>query len=83
MIRKKLVSLPEGASCRLESYLKKVPDSKRGIVSRAIMGKSSASEAIRAKCYDCVGFEDIDGNVYGCKSYTCPIWAWRPQSSAK
>lgn len=81
MGKKILVNLPDGAIAGVERYLAKVPDLRKRLFSRVLGGQSTATEAIKAKCFDCVGFEDIEGSVYGCKAHTCPLWAWRPQSS--
>ena len=41
-------------------------------------GLATRNQAIRAKCYECVNYEDVQNNVGGCTSRTCPIWHYRP-----
>jgi len=36
----------------------------------------SKNEAIKAKCYDCMGY-GIDGRI-DCKVVTCPLYPWMP-----
>lgn len=34
-------------------------------------------EAIKAKCYDCMGFYD-NAQEKDCKNYTCPLYTYMP-----
>jgi len=40
---------------------------------RAVLGESSRSNAIKAFCYECLGYEDV-GN---CTSPVCPLFQYR------
>ncbi len=62
----------------VSSYLKTVPAKLRSVVRRAFESNSYKA-AVHAKCYDCVGYEDITENVGGCKAYSCPLWKHRPR----
>ena len=42
-------------------------------------GPSGRDNAIRCKCYECVGFDGGSADdVRMCADATCPIWAFRP-----
>lgn len=62
--------------------LERVPESKRGIYERAALGTASPRQAIKAKCFECVGYEDIPERVGRCGVMSCPIWAYRPHQDA-
>jgi hypothetical protein len=55
-----------------------VPDSKKSIMKRAFAGTASPRGAIKAKCLDCVGFENVSETIGNCTCYGCPIWSYRP-----
>lgn len=38
----------------------------------------SRSNAIRMKCYECVGFENVRNMIGGCTTTQCPLWNMRP-----
>jgi hypothetical protein len=40
--------------------------------------KVPPSKAIKAKCYQCVGWEDAVYRIRDCSSQICPLWAYRP-----
>lgn len=40
--------------------------------------KKSLSKAVKQKCYECVGFEDVRDRVGHCTCRTCPLWHHRP-----
>lgn len=46
-------------------------------------GLATRSQAIRAKCYECVKYEDVQNNVGGCTATTCPLWNFRPMQKRK
>lgn len=50
---------------------------KSGLV-RSYSGEASPSDAIDAKCRDCVCYENVVDEIRNCTSYTCPLWAYRP-----
>lgn len=60
-----------------------VPALRRASYERAVTGKATASGAIRAKCQECVGFEDIPDRVGGCTTYRCPLWSYRPYAQPR
>lgn len=58
--------------------LKKVPRDCRKGFKDACEGKASPRQAIKAKCYECVGYENLKENIAGCTAYGCPLFAYRP-----
>jgi hypothetical protein len=67
---------------RVRSWLEKnVLASRMKMFERVMFGKASPRTAIKAKCYECVSFEDIAHTVYECRSFTCPLWRFRPVAS--
>ena len=40
------------------------------------------NEAIKAKCYDCMGFYD-QANDKNCRNYTCPLYPYMPYKNSK
>ena len=63
---------------RIATDMQFIPDSKKGIMQRAFEGTASPRGAIKAKCLECVGYEDVKETIGGCTCYGCPIWAYRP-----
>lgn len=53
-----------------------VPESMRGLFTLVFDGKTSPRRAIRAMCYQCVGY--VRGEVEGCCGRSCPLYAYRP-----
>ena len=39
------------------------------------------NEAIKAKCYDCMGFYD-QANDKNCRNFTCPLYPYMPYKNA-
>lgn len=63
---------------KLRATIEKVPIKWQSLTERAYAGTGSKSNAIKAKCLECVGYEDAKENVGGCKCFSCPLWAYRP-----
>lgn len=62
-------------------FFEKIPKRyQRGWLS-SFLGKASARAMIAAKCFDCVGWEDVQNSVGKCSSRTCPTWHARPHQS--
>ncbi len=61
-----------------ESYAKTIPKKYRGTYLKASRGEAGYAGAVKAKCQECVGFEDIAERVGGCTAYRCPLWKYRP-----
>lgn len=86
-IEKKISNLkqetPEARSKRLElrksqAESLQVPLTYVTGLVRAQDGSVSAKSAIKAKCHECVGYEDVKERISGCKVSRCPLLAYRP-----
>jgi hypothetical protein len=60
-----------------------VPAQSKPNYIKALQGKASLRNAIKAKCSECVGFQDIRVRVGGCTVYGCPLWSYRPFQDAQ
>lgn len=63
---------------KLTALLCRVPPLFRGTFERAFLGKSSPRGAIKAKCQECVGYEETIDRVRNCRVLGCPLWTYRP-----
>lgn len=55
-----------------------IPKKYRPLLDKATAGKLSPRKAIRVKCYECVGFEDVKARISECSIKTCPLNSYRP-----
>lgn len=62
----------------LGGRIAKVPSKYRTLYLRAVEGKVSPRQAIKAKCQECCGWEDVTVRVGSCAARTCPLWPLRP-----
>jgi len=58
--------------------LETIPIKYRGTYEKALRGKASPRRAIRAKCFECNGFENPAVRTKECAVFGCPLWAYRP-----
>lgn len=61
---------------QIRNYFLGIPDRYKKIYVRASMGKSTRSDAIKAKCLDCSAWNKEE--IRHCKVYTCPLHKFRP-----
>lgn len=59
-------------------HIETTPPLYIGARIKAALGEASPRLAIKAKCEECVGYEQVKDRVGGCKSSSCPLWAYRP-----
>jgi hypothetical protein len=59
-----------------ENLLKSVPASQKSLFIGVFSGKRGRTDAMRAKCLDCVGF--ARNEVRECRVTACPLWRIRP-----
>lgn len=64
-----------------EAYLGDVPVLYRALLTRALDGKCSPRQAIKAKCLDCCCFDREE--VATCTIECCPNWRYRPYQVGK
>jgi hypothetical protein len=66
----------------IEKRAKETPVSMRGLYLRAVTGKSSSKQCIKAFCHECMGWDRKE--VERCNTACCPIFKRRPyQRKAK
>lgn len=65
-------------SDQIRKHIESIPVNFRLRSVRAFKGELSATQTLRLKCAECVGFEDVRPRVSTCKSWRCPIWNLRP-----
>ena len=61
---------------RVKIILEDAPVSAKGTLERAFNGKGGRTNAIKAMCLACTGFDRE--TVKNCTGYSCPLWKWRP-----
>lgn len=61
-----------------EVKLPNVPPLYRPLYERVISGEASYRQAIKAKCQECLGWEDAVRGIRNCTARTCPLWPYRP-----
>jgi len=84
MGRVERLHIPKSALEILKVYIANVPKMFRYQYLKAIdPEKASPANAIRLKCYDCCGYENIAEEVGDCRSYSCPLWPHRPKQKRK
>lgn len=67
---------------RLEAYQATIPKSYLKTYAKAMSGKSRLC-GVKAKCLDCVGFEDAPNRIRDCSVNICPLWPYRPYQTKK
>lgn len=60
----------------IDKQVAAAPESAKGILKRAYLGDGPRSNAIKAMCLSCVGFEREQ--ITKCTGFSCPLWAYRP-----
>lgn len=59
-------------------YAQTIPSKYQQAYFKAANGESSPRAVIKAKCLDCVNYEDPVGRIKSCKVTICPSWRLRP-----
>lgn len=60
-----------------------VPDKFKGMMQKCLDGKGGRKNAIKTKCYECCGWEDVQERVESCTVKSCPLWSFRPKRIVK
>lgn len=68
----------ESLSEKLKQRVSSTPKNYQGSYARALAGEANLRQSIKAKCQECVGFENVRDEVGNCKVFTCPLWHHRP-----
>lgn len=76
------VGSPEPPELKLDDHqrlrFEGIPIRYRTAWARAVTGSASPRQAIKAKCQDCCGWEEVIESVKNCAVKTCPVWYYRP-----
>jgi hypothetical protein len=48
------------------------------LYARAVLGETSPKDAIKAKCQNCVGYQDVKPSIRGDECDSCPLVFFRP-----
>ena len=67
----------------LEKYLETIPLLYRPLAKRALTGKLGKAPSVKAKCQECVNYEDVKLRVSSCTVWKCPLWRVRPYQKGK
>lgn len=69
---------PDARINRVNQALTTVPSRFQKLYARATQRQCSPKLAIKAKCLECCGYEEISSRIGGCTTFACPLWAYRP-----
>ena len=61
---------------RVQAVLSSAPESVKNCLKLAFSGSGGKTNAIKAMCLTCVGFDRA--SIRDCTGYSCPLWAYRP-----
>lgn len=56
----------------------KVPNLHLASFLKVMAGTAPPRRAIKMKCFECVGFQDLKNMVGNCTATSCPLWQYRP-----
>jgi len=74
---------PEGlrllkSTRKSQANLLQVPLAYATGLSKALTGLGSAKSAIKAKCHECVGYDETKERISKCSNKRCALLAYRP-----
>lgn len=71
-----------GLTEKQKAYIATVPKSYRKTLERAYLSERCPTQ-VKAKCLDCVGFEEAPVRIRECTCEICPIWKGRPYQKSE
>ncbi len=63
---------------KIKAYSERLSFKYKGFFDRAMSGEGSATEAIKAMCQHCFGYELVGESIRDCQAFTCPLYLHRP-----
>ncbi|MDC1174208.1 hypothetical protein OAT67_02360 [Bacteriovoracaceae bacterium] len=63
--------------------LEQIPSKFQNLLKKTFSGDVSPRKAIKAKCYDCVCFENVKEQISNCSITACPLYQYRPYKDVK
>jgi hypothetical protein len=61
-----------------QRYSESIPSKFRPNYLKATSSTGGKAASIKAKCLECMGYEDGPNRVRACSTVTCPLWRVRP-----
>lgn len=55
-----------------------IPPLYKSLWVKSRIGEASPRQAIKSKCQECCGFEDVKIRISECKVIACSLWKYRP-----
>ncbi len=74
-------AVPETKILLLDPLVQGIPLKYQKLFLRAFHGKASPRQAIKAKCADCNGWEDVARRTRECTIRKCALWVYRPHQN--
>jgi hypothetical protein len=66
------------------AYYKSIPTRFKKLFLKLFAGEiKNRNQAIKAKCLECVAYEDVNETIGRCQVKLCPIWNFRPYQKEK
>jgi hypothetical protein len=62
-----------------KSMIKNIPKKYLGAYLKSLTSSSTPVQ-VKAKCYECIGFEIVNEAITDCRGWTCPLYWSRPYS---
>lgn len=59
-------------------YIDKVPTNFRALFKKCLTKEIGKAPALKAKCQECVGYEETISRIRDCPTWRCPLWRYRP-----
>lgn len=66
----------ENREKRVAAILAEAPESAKNCLKLAFSGSGGKTNAIKAMCLACVGYDRAA--IRDCTGYSCPLWQYRP-----
>ena len=84
-IEKEIIETVESMNLlqRHKEVINRVPSKYRYQYVKALSSPTGKVNAMRMKCYECVGFESVSDRVGNCTCRLCPLWLHRPFQKAE
>jgi hypothetical protein len=71
MIHKSRLELHEG-------LISRIPSNWKARYTACLSGEATYAKAVKTKCAECCGFEEVSTRVRECATTKCPLWHLRP-----
>lgn len=62
----------------IKRNLSNMGDNYQGLYKKVTSGEAGYAGAVKAKCQECMNYEDAVQRIRECSVYGCPLWHYRP-----